>query len=67
MEVMKNWHKTGIICKANIFTGEGEGQILYQFHGLDPLMKADLLSDWYHDIEELYKKALEDLKIQNAS
>ena len=60
---MRMSHKTGIICKANIFTGEGEVQILYQFHGLDPLMKADLLSDWVQDIQDLYEKALEDIKV----
>ena len=48
---MKNWHKTGIKCRANTWTGEGELQILDQFHSLDPLMKVELVGDWYHDIE----------------
>ena len=57
---MKNWHKTGIKCRANTWTGEGEFQILDQFHSLDPLMKVDLVGDWYHDIEELYDEVKED-------
>ena len=52
----------GIKCKAATWAGEGELKISDKFHELNPLLKADLLQDWAHDMVELYNKSVDEWK-----
>jgi hypothetical protein len=46
--------------KANFEMGEGSIGNLKNFCELDPLLRADLLQDWIHDLSIEYAKAVDE-------
>jgi hypothetical protein len=54
--------KTNELFKMNLDDGEAEFKTTKEFNGLNPLLKCDILKDWFYDIQKEYNKSVDELE-----
>ena len=54
--------KTNELFKMNLNSGEAEFKPTKEFNHLDPLLKCDILQDWFYDIKNEYNKSVDELQ-----
>tara|TARA_R100000742_G_C4237896_1_gene58158 strand:+ start:329 stop:505 length:177 start_codon:yes stop_codon:yes gene_type:complete len=46
----------------NLDNGESEFKPTKEFNNLNPLLKCDILKDWFYDVQKEYNKSVEELE-----
>ena len=54
--------KTNELFTINIDDGEAGFVPTKEFNNLNPLLKCDILKDWFYDIQKEYNKSVEELQ-----
>ena len=54
--------KTNVLFKMDLENGIAKFKPTKEFNNLDPLLKCDILKDWYYDIQNEYNKSVDELE-----
>ena len=54
--------KTNELFKMNLDDGEAKFKPTKEFNNLNPLLKCDILKDWFYDIQKEYNKSVDELQ-----
>jgi hypothetical protein len=54
--------KTNELFTMNLDDGEAEFKPTKEFNNLNPLLKCDILKDWFYDVQKEYNKSVEELE-----
>tara|TARA_R110002020_G_scaffold280165_1_gene495928 strand:- start:273 stop:473 length:201 start_codon:yes stop_codon:yes gene_type:complete len=54
--------KINELFKMNLDDGEAEFKPTKEFNNLNPLLKCDILKDWFYDVQKEYNKSVGELE-----
>jgi hypothetical protein len=54
--------KTNKLFTINLDDGKGSFKPTKEFKNLNPLLKCDILKDWFYDVQKEYNKSVEELE-----
>ena len=54
--------KTNELFKMDLENGIPKFKPTKEFNNLNPLLKCDILKDWYYDIQNEYNKSVDELE-----